>query len=79
MKNVTITLDEKVARWARVWAAERNLSVSRFVGQLLEERMREESGYDMVMTQFLSVPPQSLKKGGRYPSRDALYERSDLR
>lgn len=66
MKNVTITLDEKVARWARVWAAERNLSVSRFVGQLLEEKMREESGYDMVMTQFLSVQPQSLKKGGRY-------------
>lgn len=79
MKNVTITLDEKVARWARVWAAERNISVSRFVGQLLETKMREESGYDMAMTQFLSVPPQSLKKKGRYPSRDVLHERADLR
>lgn len=79
MKNVTITLDEKVARWARVWAAERNTSVSRFVGQLLEEKMREESGYDMAMTQFLSVPAQSLKKGGRYPSRTALYERAHVR
>jgi len=46
MKNVTITVDKKVARWARVWAAERNISVSRFIGQLLAEEMREESGYE---------------------------------
>ena len=33
MKNVTITLDEEVARWARVMAAEQNTSVSRLVGE----------------------------------------------
>ena len=36
MKNVTITLDEKVARWARIRAAELNTSVSRLLGGMLE-------------------------------------------
>ncbi len=36
MKNLTITMDEDVARWARRAAAEREMSVSRFVGEVLE-------------------------------------------
>jgi hypothetical protein len=35
MKNVTITLDEEAARWARIQAAEHNTSVSRLVGEML--------------------------------------------
>jgi hypothetical protein len=42
LKNVTITLDEDVARWARIWAAERDTSVSRLVGELLREKMLED-------------------------------------
>lgn len=34
MKNVTITLDDEVARWARIRAAEQNTSVSRLVGDM---------------------------------------------
>jgi hypothetical protein len=41
MKNVTITLDEKTAAWARQHAARRNISLSRFVGELLHEKMGE--------------------------------------
>ena len=36
MKNVTITLKEEVARWARIKAAEKNTSVSRLVGEMLK-------------------------------------------
>lgn len=46
MKNVTITLDGETAAWARVYAAQHNLSVSRFVGELLQQRMRESREYD---------------------------------
>jgi hypothetical protein len=35
MKNITITLDEETARRARVRAAERNISLSRYLGELL--------------------------------------------
>jgi len=45
MKNVTITLPEDLAREARVLAAQQQTSVSRFVGELLAERMRAERGY----------------------------------
>jgi len=45
MKNITISLEEEVAHWARVWAAENDTSVSRFVGDLLQTRMEEERGY----------------------------------
>jgi hypothetical protein len=76
MKNVTITLDEKVARWARIRAAERNTSVSRLVGELLQEKMRAEEDYRLAREEYLARQPQVLKKAGaRYPKREALHER----
>ena len=38
---MTITVSEEAARWARKKAAEENTSVSRLVGQMLENRMLE--------------------------------------
>jgi hypothetical protein len=55
MKNVTVTLDEDVARWARVWAARQNKSVSRLLGEMLRERMRHEEGYERAMEEDLAV------------------------
>ena len=45
LKNVTITLPEEVAQWARRKAAEDNTSVSRWVGRILEEQMRMSDEY----------------------------------
>jgi len=39
LRNVTVTLEEDVARWARIEAACRDTSVSRLLGELLKERM----------------------------------------
>ena len=75
MKNVTVTLDEDVAMWARIWAARHDTSVSRLLGQLLHERMLQEEGYEAAMQQYLAVAPQALKTEGRYPSRDDVHER----
>ena len=76
MKNVTITLDEEVARWARVRAAENNTSVSRLVGEMLRDKMYEEKSYRMAMEQYLSQPPAALKDPvAKYPTREELYGR----
>ena len=76
MKKITITLDEEVARWARIRAAERNTSVSRLVGELLKEKMREEEDYRLAMEQFLAQEPQVLRKAGTsYPKREELHDR----
>ena len=35
MRNVTVTMEDSVAEWARLEAARRNTSVSRLVGEML--------------------------------------------
>ncbi len=73
---MTITLDEEVARWARVRAAEKDTSVSRFVGEMLRDKMRNEGVYQTGMRQYLAQRPRKLKKPGtRYPRREELHER----
>jgi hypothetical protein len=79
MKNVTLSLDDDVARWARVRAAERDQSVSRFVATLLRERMRAEEAYESARQGYLSRPAHPLKRRGRYPRRDELHGRDRLR
>jgi hypothetical protein len=80
MKNVTITLDETTAAWVRVHAAEHNMSVSRMVGEMLHEHMRERHDYDAAMRRFLSKKPARLKKrSAKYPTREQLHDRTGLR
>jgi hypothetical protein len=44
LRNVTVTLEEDVAQWARIEAVRRDTSVSRLLGALLKERMAPEAG-----------------------------------
>ena len=53
MKNVTITVDEAVLEWARVEAARRGSSVSRMVGEMLAEKMRQEDAYAQALRSAL--------------------------
>jgi hypothetical protein len=39
LRNVTVTLEEDVAPWARIEAAKRDTSASRLLGEMLKERM----------------------------------------
>lgn len=80
MKNVTITLDEETAAWARVYAARNGVSLSRFVGELLHDRMRESRQYEEAMRGFFAERPLKLKKpGARYLTRDEAHERFRVR
>jgi hypothetical protein len=74
MKNVTVTIDEKVVRWAHIRAAERDTILSRLIGELLREKMNQEEDYQEAMEQYLSFHPFPLKKGkSKYPSRKESY------
>jgi hypothetical protein len=74
LRNVTVTLEEDVARWARVYAARRDSSLSRVLGDMLRERMAEEDKYEKAMRRALARKP-FLKSNGRYPSREELHDR----
>ena len=80
MKNVTITLDEEVARWARIRAAEGDTSLSRLVGELLRQKMLDEGNYQTSMQNYLAKSARVLKKqGDTYPDREILHDRQSLR
>lgn len=78
LRNVTITLDQEVALWARVEAARHDTSVSQLLGNILKQRMIESDGYEKAMRRALSRKPL-LKTDGRYLSRDEIHDRSRLR
>lgn len=76
MKNVTITLEEDVVRWAKIWAASHDTSISRMLGEELRRKMLAEEHYARAQKRFLSKAPKPLKPAdASYPSRDSLYER----
>jgi len=80
MKNVTITLDESTAAWARVHAAEHNMSLSRFVGEVLRERMRRSREYEEAYRAWREEKPFDLKGPWKpYPKREELYDRPVFR
>ena len=77
MKNVTVTLDEQTARWARVEAAKRDESLSSFLRELLEERMTGDAEYQSAMDRYFSRGGRTM--GGARPSREELHDRAGLR
>lgn len=73
---MTITLDEETAQWARVEAARHDTSVSRWVGQLLDERRRSSLDYERAQHAYLQRSGAQLKPtGAPLPSRDELHQR----
>jgi hypothetical protein len=78
LRNVTVTLEESVARWARIEAARQNTTVCRLLGAIIKECMLKESGYESAMRRALARKP-FLKTEGRFPSREETHDRSGLR
>ena len=73
--KITITLDEEIANWTRVYAAQNNISVSRLIGQMLANRMLD-SEYDRAKRDWLAKSPASLSSPeNAYPHRDVLHDR----
>jgi len=80
MKNITITLDEATAGWARLQAASRGMSVSRLIGELLQSQMRRDADYEEAMRRYFAKEPQCLRgPGERYPTREEIHDRPGLR
>jgi hypothetical protein len=74
MKNVTITMDDSVADWARMEAARRNTSVSKLVGELVAEKMRHDDAYERAMREALEFKSLGVSIGP-YLTRDEIYDR----
>lgn len=76
MRNVTVSLDEETARWARIEAACHDMSMSRFVGQVLRERMTSSEEFERARQSYLNRGPAPLGSGdGSLPGRDEIHRR----
>jgi hypothetical protein len=78
MKNVTITVEESALEWARIEAARRNSSVSRLLGEMLTEKMRQNDAYAQAMRKASKLESWGASDGA-YATREELYERNHLR
>lgn len=75
MKNVTVTMEDTVAEWARLEAARRNTSVSRLIGEMLAEKMRHDDAYERAMREALEFRSWG-KASGPGLGRDGLFDHS---
>jgi len=75
MKNVTVTMEDSVADWARMEAARRNTSVSRLVGEMLAEKMRHDDTYERAMREALEFRSWGASTRPQL-SDDEMYDRS---
>jgi hypothetical protein len=78
LRNVTITLEEEVARWARVEAAREDTSVSQMLAGILRAQMNKNREYDTAMRRALARKP-FLKSDGKYLIRQEAHERASFR
>ncbi len=78
MRNVTITMEDQVADWVRMEAARRDTSVSRLVGELLAEKMRQEDAYEQAMREALKFESWGASEGA-FLNRDEMYDRARFR
>lgn len=80
MKNVTISLDEDLARRARVEAAKRDISLSKYVAELLRERLCRDEEYEAARKSYLSKGTYPIGQPGEpVPGRDEIYDRPVFR
>ena len=80
LKNVTVTLDEETLARARVQAAERGMSLSRYIGEVLRQHTGKPDAYVEAYRRWLALKPLHFKGAPqKYPKREELYDRPVLR
>jgi hypothetical protein len=78
MKNVTITLDESLVRIARVEAAARGISLSKFIAELVEREFHKDPSAQLAELETFFNGPGYPGISKSWRGREALYaERED--
>ena len=78
LRNITVTLEPELVQWARIEAARRELSMSRFLAQLVKKEREEKDQYAAALTRSLRRKA-FMKTDGKYLSREEAHDRAGLR
>jgi len=75
-QNITLRLDRRTLRKARVLAASRNTSISALLAEHLESIVSDDDAYERAQRQALALLDRGFALGGRITStRDQWHER----
>jgi len=76
-KNITISIDEELAKKAKILAAQKDTSVSRLLGEYLKAIVENDKGYQLAKEDFFRRTKRKyfLNYSRRKFSRDDLHER----
>jgi hypothetical protein len=82
MKNITISVDEELAREIRVEAAKAGMSMSKFMAEAVKAAIEQKSGTRdggnpqfEAIERFLSGPPLHIAVDGKMPTAEERNER----
>ena len=75
LKNITITVSEEAAHWARMKAAEESTSVSKLVGRMIEDQMRRGDEYWRAYEKWKTVTAVPGADATKRMSRQETHER----
>lgn len=75
-QNITVRLDRRTLRRAKVLAAKRNTSISGLLAQQIESLVGEDDAYEQAQRRALALLDRGFHLGGRIEAtRDAWHER----
>ncbi len=75
-QNITIRLDRRTLRKAKILAAKRNTSISGLLAEQIETLVGEDDAYEQAQRRALALLDQGFHLGGRIEStRDEWHER----
>ena len=74
-QNITLALDARLLKAAKVLAARRNASVSSLLAEELAAKVLRERDYEGAKSRALALLTSKLPLGGEPLRREALHER----
>ncbi len=76
-QNLTVRLDAETIRKARVLAARRSTSISRFIAEEIERLVGEDERYERARAAALADLARGFDLGseGHLPPRESVYDR----
>ncbi len=75
-QNITVRLDRRTLRKAKILAAKRNTSISGLLAEQIETLVGEDDAYEQAQRRALALLDQGFHLGGRIESsRDEWHER----
>jgi predicted transcriptional regulator len=79
-QNITVRLDRRTLRRAKILAAKRNTSVSRLLAEQIEALVGEDEAYERAQRQALALLDRGFHLGGQIiATRGEWHDRQDVR